>query len=316
MISRQKLLTTLKLDYTTAFKQFVSQSMVGDIMKKETVNRKRFNLFDFGDVSKTEKTTGPISLKTIGEFEMPVAVDKYASGYRFDEDELTVDEVAPQLRTAIRGAGEEQAGSVADLFITDILPDLINTDTLDGQKYYSTSHPVKGGTQSNKLTGVAIADIDNPTLAEAAKIFDTLWRNVKGLKSDTGRFRNAGANKYKLFVPLEWELVFRALFEQTTQILATLGGTASESNIHPVFAVSVIGTPDIAISGTPDAEIYLFASGPGMRPPLLLASYVPNKMKEALDIESDSIIFIFTASWGIFPNDYTTSNTLTVTETP
>lgn len=315
MISRQKLLTTLKLDYVTTFKQFVSQSMLGDIMQMETVNRKRFNLFDFGDVPKTEKTTGPIPIKTIGEFEMPVSTDKYASGLRFDEDELTVDEVAPQLRTAIRGAAEEQAGSVADTFIETTLPALINTDTLDGQKYYSTSHPTRGGTQSNKLTGVSIADISNPTMAEAAKIFDTLWRNIKGLKSDTGRFRNAGANKYKLFVPLEWELVFRALFEQTTQIIATLAGTASQSNIHSAFAVEVIGTPDIAISGTPDAEIYLFASGPGMRSPLLVASYVPNRMKEALDIESDSRIFIFTASWGIFPHDYTTSNTLTVTQT-
>jgi hypothetical protein len=244
-----------------------------------------------GDVPQIQRIVGDVPLNPLNSFQYNVDVIRYGAGIKVEDHMMRKNILSDQVNAAIRQLPQRQAQHVSELILGTTLPGLKTTIGLDGVPFYSATHPVDGGTQSNLSTGNTIVAIAKPTLTEAATIFDIGRIGLMKMKSDTGYDINAQVAGYTLFCPVEWHDVFVTLFDQSTEVIS------ATSNSYRKYNVDVQATTKKAASGT--VTIDLWAHGPGIQAQTAFVDYDPAHLGSDMDVANEWWRFVTSGRYNV-----------------
>jgi len=290
-----------KVQYRTIFNEWISSAQLARHMLTVPTDTETVNLAALGDIPRIRKITGDIPFNTLGAFKYNVTVEQFGAGLKIEDHLLRRNVMSDQFNQALRLMPMRQAQHVSRLILETTLPALSSTICLDGVNFYSASHPIDGGTQSN-LDTETVTSIAKPTTLEAAKIFDKARILLRKIRSDTGEYINPANNAYTLFCPIEWEDVFIALFDRALVRDQTNNAVAVDNAEYRKYMVDVIGTAHIPASGT--VPIHLWANGNAQQSQIAFVEYDPAHMNSDKDAATEWNRFVTTGRYAVAPYRY------------
>lgn len=308
-IDKSILQTQLEVEFDRQVNAFTDDSVLSQIVTPVMADTESADMGGLLDIQPATQNSGEAPVGQVDELQFSGTSLRWTTGLKINQNDIEGHVLGGQLRRRIAQLGSEVARAKMDDLADNELSAFETTNSYDGQAYFDTDHPITTTTQSNDET-LNVASTDLMTQSEAQSLIDQALNTLTVLRSDTGRYVNAGTSgvdRLIMFASVPQARILKRVTDPQNQFYD--GGSGATNTFAGAQHV-VVANPNIA-----NAKIYSFAMTPNDPSKAIyrLEFRGPRIKVGEENVRTDTYDVVASDYWKYIPGDYTKAHATTLT---